>query len=55
MRGDMMLLNQVNGSVVWTYELGSPIIGSPGVSTHGIVVGAQDGTIYCLGTPTVKK
>jgi outer membrane protein assembly factor BamB len=49
MRGDLLLLSQADGSVLWTYELGSPIQGGAGVCPAGIVVGAKDGSIYFLG------
>jgi outer membrane protein assembly factor BamB len=51
MRGDLLLLNQADGTVIWTYELGSPIQGGPGVCPDGIVVGAKDGNIYFLAAP----
>ena len=51
MRGDLMLLSQQNGDIVWTYELGSPVIGNPAVSGGKIFIGTQDGAIYCLGSP----
>ncbi len=51
MRGDLMLLDLENGSEIWSFELGSPVIGGPGVSNDIIIVGAQDGNIYCLGVP----
>jgi outer membrane protein assembly factor BamB len=53
MRGDLLLLNQADGSVLWTYELGSSVQGGPGVCPAGIAVGAQDGNLYFLGS--VKK
>jgi outer membrane protein assembly factor BamB len=51
MRGDLMLLSQADGSVCWTYALGSPVQGGAGVCHAGIAVGAQDGNLYFLGKP----
>ncbi|HET9571756.1 MAG TPA: PQQ-binding-like beta-propeller repeat protein [Bacteroidales bacterium] len=50
MRGDILLLNQILGSVLWTYELGSPSQGGPVVCPTGIAIGAKDGRLYFLGT-----
>jgi len=48
MRGDLMLLNEQNGNIIRTFELGSPLQGSPAVVGNLIVIGAQDGVIYGL-------
>jgi len=49
MRGDVMLLNLSDGSVVWTYELGVGITNTPAVVQNAIVVAASDGNVYFLG------
>jgi eukaryotic-like serine/threonine-protein kinase len=48
MRGELFLLNQQNGAKIWSYEIGSPIIGNPAVGSDFLVVGAQNGNVYCL-------
>ncbi len=48
MRGDMMLLSLTNGSTVWTYSLGSPVVGNPAYSNGRLYVGTYNGKLYCL-------
>ena len=49
MRGDVMILDMKNGKPLWTYELGTPVSGSPAVIQNHIIVGADDGRVYCFG------
>jgi outer membrane protein assembly factor BamB len=49
MSGDVLLLDVDDGSVKWSYELGSPVFGNPAVMENHIIVGAEDGRIYCFG------
>ena len=49
MRGDLQLLNLYKGELLWNYELGSAISSNPAVYNNRIVLGADDGLIYCLG------
>jgi eukaryotic-like serine/threonine-protein kinase len=49
MRGDIMLLDIVNGNRLWGFETGSPISGSPALSEGKIIIGTNDGTIWCFG------
>ncbi|MCF8224319.1 MAG: PQQ-binding-like beta-propeller repeat protein [Bacteroidales bacterium] len=49
MRGDVLLLDPVDGSIGWTYELGSGITGNPAVIAGYFFVGAGDGRLYCFG------
>ena len=47
--GRLRILDLVTGDMIWSYEIGSPIAGTPAVTNAGIVVGAEDGTIYMFG------
>lgn len=49
MRGDLLLMDADNGEITWSYELGSAVFGNPAVIDGHIIVGAQDGRIYCFG------
>lgn len=49
MRGDVMLLDIQNGNRLWSFETGSPISGSPALSEGKIIIGTNDGTIWCFG------
>ncbi len=48
MRGDLMLLSLTKGSTVWTYSLGSPVVGNPAYSNGRLYVGTYNGKLYCL-------
>lgn len=48
MRGDLVLMNQANGARIWSYALGSPVLGNPAVSNGRILVGATNGKLHCL-------
>jgi outer membrane protein assembly factor BamB len=47
--GRLYCVNLADGKERWAYEIGSPIPGSPAVARGAIVVGAEDGNVYCLG------
>lgn len=49
MRGDVMLLDITDGKRMWTYETGSPVSGNPALSEGKIIIGTNDGTIWCFG------
>lgn len=49
MRGDLMLLNINDGSIVWNYELGTSAINAPAVVEGAIVIAGSDGYVYYLG------
>jgi outer membrane protein assembly factor BamB len=54
MRGDLMLLNQNDGSTVWTYDLGTAAINAPAVINNAIVVAGSDGNVYFLASSDIK-
>jgi outer membrane protein assembly factor BamB len=41
-----------NGKKLWSYEVGTPISGTPAVLKDKFIVATTDGYIYCFG---VKK
>jgi outer membrane protein assembly factor BamB len=41
-----------NGNLLWTYDVGSPIVSSPVLVTSGLVVAAKDGNLLLLDTST---
>jgi outer membrane protein assembly factor BamB len=51
MRGDLIFLNLSDGKPTWTYETGSPITGNPAIIDGKIILGADDGRVYCFGKP----
>jgi outer membrane protein assembly factor BamB len=40
-----------DGKERWNYELGQPIQSSPAVVDGHIVIGCDDGFVYCFGSP----
>ena len=49
MKGDLKIVNLQDGRTLMSYEIGSPICGSPAVIDGLIVVGGEDGKIYGVG------
>jgi outer membrane protein assembly factor BamB len=49
MSGDLMIMDASDGRIKWSYELGSPVTGNPAVIDGHIIVGAEDGRVYCFG------
>jgi outer membrane protein assembly factor BamB len=49
LRGDLLLLDLDSGKILTEFELGSAIAGNPVVCSGNIIVGAQDGNVYCIG------
>ena len=49
MRGDLIILKLSTGEKIWMYEIGSPITGNPAVIDGMIILGADDGMVYCFG------
>jgi len=38
-----------DGKELWSYEIGQPIDSSPAVADGKIVIGSDDGGVYCFG------
>jgi outer membrane protein assembly factor BamB len=49
MKGDIKILQLKDGKQLMSYELGSPVSSSPAVIDQKIIIGADDGKIYCFG------
>jgi outer membrane protein assembly factor BamB len=47
--GELVALNLDSGEKVWEFVIGAAIIASPSVVTGKLVIGADDGRIYCFG------
>jgi len=43
------LLALADGHQLWTYEIGESISASPAVAEGRLVIGAEDGSVYCFG------
>jgi hypothetical protein len=35
---------------LWSYEIGQPLTASPAVAAGKIIIGSEDGNVYCFGT-----
>jgi outer membrane protein assembly factor BamB len=49
MKGDIKIIQLRDGKQLMSYELGTPVTGSPAVIDQKIIIGADDGKVYCLG------
>ena len=45
-------MSLADGKELWNYEIGQGITSSPAVADGRVVVGSEDGSVYCFG---VKK
>jgi len=43
------LLNLTNGAKLWEFNAGAPLSASPAIANGRIVIGSQDGRLYCFG------
>ena len=50
MDGRLYCVESATGKERWRYELGSDIPSSPAIAQGLIVIGAQDGSVYCFGS-----
>lgn len=48
MRGDIQFYDIKSGEMEWSYELGVAVQGNPAVIDGKIILGADDGSVYCL-------
>jgi eukaryotic-like serine/threonine-protein kinase len=37
------------GKQLWSYEIGQAVASSPAVADEKIVIGSDDGSVYCFG------
>jgi len=42
-------LDLVSGKKTWDFTAGAPLSASPAASQGFLVIGSQDGTLYCFG------
>jgi outer membrane protein assembly factor BamB len=42
------------GNQVWNYEVGQPVQSSPCIAGGRLVIGADDGVVYCFGAEAKK-
>jgi outer membrane protein assembly factor BamB len=47
--GRLYILDLKDGELIWSYEIGAAISGSPAVAQGKICIGADDGHVYLFG------
>jgi outer membrane protein assembly factor BamB len=47
--GRFYVLNLTTGAKLWEFEAGAPLSASPAIANGRIVIGSQDGRLYCFG------
>jgi outer membrane protein assembly factor BamB len=47
--GNLYVLDLVKGTPIQTIKLGMEISASPAIYSSRLVIGAHDGTLFCLG------
>jgi outer membrane protein assembly factor BamB len=47
--GKFYVLNFYTGEKIWEFTAGAPISASPAIANGRVVVGSQDGRLYCFG------
>ena len=47
--GKLYVLDAATGQKKWEYDLGDAVTASPAVANGRVVIGAQDGKLYCFG------
>jgi outer membrane protein assembly factor BamB len=38
-----------DGKQLWSYQIGQAVVSSPAVADQKIVIGSDDGSVYCFG------
>ncbi|MCC6731798.1 MAG: PQQ-binding-like beta-propeller repeat protein, partial [Candidatus Omnitrophica bacterium] len=46
--GNLYLVSLAEGKELWKYDFGEGTIASPAVSNGKVVIGAEDGYVYCF-------
>ena len=54
MKGVIHGLSLATGKEEWRFETGSAIVASPAVSDRRLVIGDDNGVLYCFGEPEMK-
>jgi outer membrane protein assembly factor BamB len=47
--GKLFVLDAGSGKSVFEFEAGAPITASPALAAGRLVIGSQDGNLFCLG------
>ena len=48
--GNIYRINKEDGGILWTSDLGSPVLSSPSLIQDHILVGSSDGHLHCVGS-----
>lgn len=52
--GYLFALDAYNGSIIWSYQVGTYVFASPAIANGVVYIGSYDGNIYALGIPTTQ-
>jgi outer membrane protein assembly factor BamB len=47
--GNVYALDVATGKEVWRFTTGGPVTASPAVAQNRLVIGGEDGKLYCFG------
>lgn len=47
--GRLYVLDLNKGTKIWEFNAGAPLSASPAIGGGRLVIGAQDGKVYCFG------
>ena len=47
--GRFYVLNLTDGAKLWEFDTGAPLSASPAIANGRIIIGSQDGRLYCFG------
>ncbi|HXU78075.1 MAG TPA: PQQ-binding-like beta-propeller repeat protein, partial [Methylomirabilota bacterium] len=47
--GRLFFLSLDKGKELWSYDIGQPVESSPAITDGRVVIGADDGNVYCFG------
>jgi outer membrane protein assembly factor BamB len=43
------VLDYKSGQLVWEFNAGAPLSASPAIAAGRVVIGSEDGRLYCFG------
>ena len=49
--GRLYVVSLDGGKELWSYEIGQAVGSSPAIAAGKIIVGSEDGSVYCFGNP----
>jgi outer membrane protein assembly factor BamB len=47
--GRLYVLDLASGEKRWEFDAGAPLAASPAIAAGRLVIGSQDGRLYCFG------